>query len=252
MESRDLNKYLHTCVHWDTIHNSQKEEATLMSILMDEEIKCGIYVKWITVVLSVAKSCPSLCDPMDCSTSGFLVLPSPRVCSNSCPLSQWCHPAISSSDTLFSCHQSFPASGPFPMSWLFTSGSQNIGASASASVLAMNIQSWFPLELTGLISLLSKGLSRVFSRTTVQNHQFFGAQWIDDFSIVVLWFPSLSLLCSSWRFLLCDFHKACIKYHITIYFMLMTATYSLGLLFNCFNYFLFSYFRSTSDKVMFS
>ena len=126
------------------------------------------------------------------------------------------------------------------------------GASASASVLAMNIQGWFPLELTGLISLLSKGLPRVVSRTTVQNHQFFGTQWIDDFSIVVLWFPSLSLLCISWRFLLCDFHKACIKYHITIYFMLMTATYSLGLLFNCFNYFLFSYFRSTSDKVMFS
>ena len=73
MESRDLNRYLHTCVHWDTIHNSQKEEATSMSILMDEEIQCGIYVKWITIVLSVAKSCPTLCDPMDCSTSGFLV-----------------------------------------------------------------------------------------------------------------------------------------------------------------------------------
>ena len=178
--------------------------------------------------------------------------PSPRVCSSSCPLSQWCHPAISCSVIPFSCHQCFPASGSFPVSQFFTSGGQSIGASASASVLAMNIQSWFPLELTGLISLLSKGLSRVFSRTTVQNHQFFGAQWIDDFSIVVLWFPSLSLSCSSWRFLLCDFHKACIKYHITIYFMLMTATYSLGLLFNCFNYFLFSYFRSTSDKVMFS
>ena len=174
MESRDLNKYLHTCVHWDTIHNSQKEEATLMSILMDEEIKCGIYVKWTTVVLSVAKSCPSLCDPMDCSTSGFLVLPSPRVCSNSCPLSQWCHPAISSSDTLFSCHQSFPASGTFPMSRLFSLDEENTGVSTSASVLTTSIQGWYPLRLTGLISLLSKGLSGIFFSTIVQRHQFFG------------------------------------------------------------------------------
>ena len=142
MESRDLNRYLHTCVHWDTIHNSQKEEATLMSILMDEEIKCGIYVKWITVVLSVAKSCPTLCDPMDCSTSGFPVLPSPRVCSNSCPLSQWCHPAISSSDTLFSCSQSFPAPGTFPMNQLFTSGDQS---NWSFSISSSN-------EYSGLIS----------------------------------------------------------------------------------------------------
>ena len=174
MESRDLNRYLHTCVHWDTIHNSQKEEATLMSILMDEEIKCGIYVKWITVVLSVAKSCPTLCDPMDCSTSGFPVLPSPRVCSNSCPLSQWCHPAISSSDTLFSCHQSFPASGTYPMSQLFSLDEENTGVSTSASVLTTSIQGWSPLRLTGLISLLSKGLSGIFFSTIVQRHQFFG------------------------------------------------------------------------------
>ena len=174
MESRDLNRYLHTCVHWDTIHNSQKEEATLMSILMDEEIKCGIYVKWITVVLSVAKSCPTLCDPMECSTSGFPVLPSPRVCSNSCPLSQWCHPAISSSDTLFSCHQSFPASGTYPMSQLFSLDEENTGVSTSASVLTTSIQGWSPLRLTGLISLLSKGLSGIFFSTIVQRHQFFG------------------------------------------------------------------------------
>ena len=98
------------------------------------------------------------------------------VCPSSCPLNRWCHPTISLSVTLFSfCHHSFPASGSFPMSQLFTSGGWNIRASASASVLPMNIQEWVPLSLTGLISLLSKGLSRVFSSTTVQKHQFFGA-----------------------------------------------------------------------------
>ena len=101
---------------------------------------------------------------------------SPRVCSNSCLLSQWCHWTILPSLTPFSsCPQSFPASGYFPVSWLFTSGGQGIRASASASVLPMNIQSWFSLEWTGWISLQSKGLSRVFSDTTVQKHQFFGA-----------------------------------------------------------------------------
>ena len=99
---------------------------------------------------------------------------SPGVCSNSCPLSWWCCLTISSSATPFSfCLQPFPASGSFPMSWLFTSGCQ---ASASASVFPVNIQDWFPLGLTGLISLLSKGLSRVFSGTTVWKHQFFSAQ----------------------------------------------------------------------------
>ena len=90
----------------------------------------------------------------------------PRVCSNPCPSSQWCHPSISSSVAPFSsCLQSFPASRSFPVSRLFTSGGQSIGASASASVLPMNIQGWFPLGLAGLISLLSKELSRVFSST---------------------------------------------------------------------------------------
>ena len=102
--------------------------------------------------------------------------PSPGACSVSCPLSQWCHPTISSYVIPFSCPQSFPASGSFPMSQLFTSGSQNIGASASASVLPMNIQDWFPLGFTGLISLLSKGLSWVFSSTTVPKHQFLSGQ----------------------------------------------------------------------------
>ena len=96
---------------------------------------------------------------------------------HSCPLSQWCHQIISSSFTPFSsCFQSFPASGSFPMSRLFASGHQNTGASASASVLPMNIQGWIPLGLTRLVSLLSKGFSRVFSNTTVWKHQFFGTQ----------------------------------------------------------------------------
>ena len=102
--------------------------------------------------------------------------PTPRAYSNSCPSRQWCHPIISSSVIPFSCLQSFPASGSFPMSQFFTSGGERIGASASASVLPMNIQDWVPLGWTGLISLLSKGLSRAFSNTTVQKHQFFSPQ----------------------------------------------------------------------------
>ena len=103
--------------------------------------------------------------------------PTPGVYSNSCPLNQWCHPTISSSVFPFSSHlQSFPASGSFQMSQFFTSGGQSIGVSASASVLPMNVQNWFPLGWTGWISLQSKGLSRVFSNTTVPKHQFFGAQ----------------------------------------------------------------------------
>ena len=100
-------------------------------------------------------------------------LPRPRAFSSSCPLSWWCHPTISSSVIPFSfCLQSFPASGSFPMSQFFASGGQSIGVSASASVLPMNIQGLFPLGWTGWISLQSKGLSRVFSNTTVQKHQF--------------------------------------------------------------------------------
>ena len=103
--------------------------------------------------------------------------PTPRVYSYSCPLSRWYHPIISSSVIpFFSSLQSFPASGSFQMSQFFTSGGQSIGVSASASVLPMNIKDWFPLQCTGWISFLSKGLSRVFSNTTVQEHQFFGAQ----------------------------------------------------------------------------
>ena len=103
--------------------------------------------------------------------------PSPRVCSNSCPISQWCHPTILSSVTPFSsCPQSFPTSGSFPMSWLFASSCQIIGASASASALPMNIQGWFPLRSTSFISLQSKGLSGIFSSTTMWKHPFFSTQ----------------------------------------------------------------------------
>ena len=103
--------------------------------------------------------------------------PTPGAYSNSCPLQRWCHPNISFSIVPFSsCLQSFPASGSFSMSQFFTSGGQSIGISASALVIPMNIQDWFPLGLTGLISLQSKETSRVFSNTTVQKHQFFDVQ----------------------------------------------------------------------------
>ena len=124
--------------------------------------------------------------------------PTPRVHPNPCPLSQWCHPTISSpAIPLSSCLQSFPASRSFPMSQFFASVGQRTGASASASVLSMNIQGWFPLGWTGLISLQSKGLWRVFSNTTVQKHQFFGAQlslWSNSEKL----FPVVMYGCESW------------------------------------------------------
>ena len=126
---------------------------------------------------SVTKLWPTPYNPMDCNVPGFPVLYSLPVCSNSCPLNQWCYPTTSSSVALFSsCPQSFPASASFPFSWLFTSGGQSIGASASTSVLPMNIQGWLLLSLTSLSSLLSKGLSRVFSSTAIQKHQFLGTK----------------------------------------------------------------------------
>jgi len=129
-----------------------------------------------TYVCVQLPSRPTLGDLMDCSMPGFCPLLLPWVYSNSCPLSWWCYLTISSCHLLSFCFQSFPVSGSFPMSQFFPSGGQSIGASASASVLPMNIQGWSPLVLTILISLLSKGLSRVFSSTTVQKHQFFGTQ----------------------------------------------------------------------------
>jgi len=115
-----------------------------------------------------------------------------RACSSSCPLSQWCHPTISSSVDHFSSRlQSFPASGSFPISQLFSSGGQSIGASASASVLPMNIQDWFTLGWTGWISLQSKGLSRVFSNTTAQKHQFSALSF--------LYSPTLTSIHDYWK-----------------------------------------------------
>ena len=124
---------------------------------------------------SVTQLCPTLCNTMDCSTPGLPVhYQTPGVYSNSCPLSWWCLPTISFLVVPFSSNlQSFPASGSFSMSQFFASGGQRIGVSASASVLPMNIQEWFPLVWPGWISLQSKGLSRVFSNATVQKHQFF-------------------------------------------------------------------------------
>ena len=128
-------------------------------------------VSWLNLAgqfSSVAQSCLTLCDPMDWT---------PGVYSNSCPLSWWCHPTISSSVVPFSSLlQSSPVPGCFLMSQFFTSGGQRIGNSASASVIPMNIQDRFPLGWTGWISLQSKGLSRVFSNTTVQKNQFISAQ----------------------------------------------------------------------------
>ena len=127
---------------------------------------------------SVAQSCPTLCDPKNRSTPGLPIHHHlPEFTQTQHPSSPWCHPPISSSAVPFSsCPQSFPASGAFQMSQLFASGGQSTDASASASVLTMSIQDWFPLGLTDWISLRSKGLSRVFSNITVQKHQFFGAQ----------------------------------------------------------------------------
>ena len=130
----------------------------MISLIASVQLSCSVMSDyWRTHWLQHARlSCPS---------------PAPGDYSNSCPSSQWGHTTISSSVIPFSSHlQSFPASGSFPVSQFFTSGSQSIGVSASALVLPMNIQDWFPLGLTGLISLQFKGLSRVFSNTTVQKH----------------------------------------------------------------------------------
>ena len=137
-------------------------------------IRCSTSL--IILFSSVTQSCLTLCHGLQ-HARPLCPSPTPGVYSNSCPLSWWYHPTISSSVVPFSsCLQSFPASGSFQMSQFFASCSQNIGVSALRSVLSVNIQDWFPLGWTGWISLQSKGLSRVFSNTTVQNHQFFGTQ----------------------------------------------------------------------------
>ena len=128
--------------------------------------------------ISVAQPCPTLCNTMKQHAGPPCPAPTPRVYPDSCPLIWWCNLTISSSVIpCSSCLQSFPISGSFQMSWLFPSGGQNIGVSASTSVLPMNTQDWFPLGWTGWISWHLKGLSRVFSNTTVQIHQFFIVQF---------------------------------------------------------------------------
>ena len=134
----------------------------------------------IHISLEPQFSCSVVSDsatPWTAARQGSCPSPTPGIYSNSCPLSWWCHAIISSSAVPFSsCLQSFPASGSFPMSQFFTSGGQSIGVSASTSVLPVITQDWSPLGWAGWISFQSKGLSRVFSNTTVQKHQFFGAQ----------------------------------------------------------------------------
>ena len=128
------------------------------------------------VQFSSVAQCATLCDPMDCSMPAFPVHQLPEL-AHTCPLSQWCQPTISSSVSPFSsCLQSFPASGSFPVSQFFASRGQSIGVSPLASVFPMNIQDWFPLGCTGLISSQSKWLSRIFSNIAVQKHWFLGAQ----------------------------------------------------------------------------
>ena len=126
---------------------------------------------------SVTQLCPTLCYPRTAARQASLSVTNSWSLLKLMSINQWSYPAISSSVIPFSsCLQSFPASRSFPLSQLFTSGGQSIGVSASASVLPINTQDWSPLGWTGWISLQSKGLSRVFSNTTVQKHQFFGAQ----------------------------------------------------------------------------
>ena len=161
--------------HWSQIRLKITIVAAL-STWINSINKCLFnvdYVLWLFFSLSVMSD--SLwphglqCTRLPCLSQ------SPRVCANSCPLSWWCHPTISVSP-FSSCLEPFPVSGSFPLSWLFASGGLSIGASASATVLPKNIKVWNPVGLTGLISLLSKGISKVFSSTTIQKHQFFSPQ----------------------------------------------------------------------------
>ena len=138
--------------------------------------------------------------------------PTPRVYSNSCPLSQWCHPAISSSVIPFSHLQSFPASGSFQMSQFFTSGGQSIGVSASTSVLPMNIQDWFPLEWTGWISFQSKGLSRAFSNTQFKS--------INSPRLSFLYSPTLTSRHDYWKSHSFDKTDLCWQSNVSLFDML--------------------------------
>ena len=160
------------------------------------------------ICCSVTKSCPTLCDSMGCSTPIFPVLQSLRVCSDSCPLSQWYYLIISSSASLFSfCLQSFPASGSFPVSHLFASSGQSIGA--PASVLPMNIQGWFPLGWTGLITLRSKELLRVFSSTQLKG--------TNSSALSLLCGPTLTSIHADWKNYSFGYTAAFILYQLAWY-----------------------------------
>ena len=164
---------LHGIIRWRNVQN-------VFFILKKRVLRVYVLLKELSVT-SVQFSCSVLSNSLwhhePQHTRPPCPSPTPRVYSNSCPLSQWCHLTTSFSVVPFSsCPQSFPASGSFQMSQLFVSGGQNNGVLALASALPMNIQDWSPLGWTGWISLQSKGLSRVFSNTTVQKHQFFGTQ----------------------------------------------------------------------------
>ena len=152
---------------------------------------------------SVTQSCLTLCDPIDCSTPGFPVHHQiPELAPTHCSSSRWCHPTISTSLIHFSSYfQSIPASGSFQMSQFFASDGQSIGASASASALPMNIQNWFPLGWTGLISLQPKGLSRVFSNTTIQS--------IDSLALSFLYSPTLTSIHDYWKNQSFDYMDLC-------------------------------------------
>ena len=162
----------------------------------------NLYAEFSSVQISCSVMSDSLRPHELQHTKLLCSLLSRRVCSNSCPWSQWCCLTISSSATLFTfCLQSFQASRYFPVNWLFTSDGQNIGASTSPSVLPMNIQGWFPLGWTGWISLQSKGLSRVFSSTTVQKPQFFSAR--------LSYSPTLTSLHNYWKSHSFDYTDIC-------------------------------------------
>ena len=171
-------RFVGNLLRWLTFLTWQCVSSHLLNIFLVLTCKATGFSLTYNIGMHLCLHKPYFCQDIHMQHAG-LPCPSlsPGACSHSCLLSQWCHPTILSSVASFSsCLQPFPTSGSFPVNWLFASGGQSIGASTSASVLPVNIQGWYPLRLTGLISLQSKGLLKVFFNTTVQNHQFFGAQ----------------------------------------------------------------------------
>ena len=195
------NSYI-SCCHPHTTatlflskHHFDKDILTLKNLLLDfrDHAEYGLQVNDSTFCSSVQSLSRVwlFVIPWTAAHQASLSITNSGAYSNSCPSSRWCHSTTSSSIVPFSsCLQSFSASGSFPMSRFFAAGGQIIGVSASISVLPMNIHDWFPLGWTGWISLQSKGLSRVFSNTTVQKHQFFGAQLsLESISHIHMWLP---------------------------------------------------------------